>query len=59
MLRRQGIKVAGEFAQGGFGFTNAQFAGLLQGREGVVDPGYGLFVGVDVEVADGVVDELG
>lgn len=58
MLRIQGVEVAGEFSEGGFGFARAQFAGLLEGREGVVDARYGLFVGVDVEVADCVVDEL-
>jgi hypothetical protein len=31
----------------------------LEGGERVIDARDGLFVGLDVEVADGVVDELG
>jgi len=58
MLRVQGVEVAGEFAERRFSFTGTQFARLLESREGIVDARYGLFVGMDVEVADCVVDEL-
>ena len=42
-----------------FGFAQAQVAGLLEGGEGFIDTGDGELVGLDVEVADCVVDELG
>jgi ABC-type amino acid transport substrate-binding protein len=45
--------------QGIFGFAQAQVAGLLQSREGLVYARDGELVGEDVEVADCVVDELG
>ena len=41
-----------------FGFADAQVARLVQGGEGFVDARDGRFVGVDIEVADCVVDEL-
>ena len=50
--------MAGEFAQRGFSVTHAQLARLLEGCEGVIDAGDGLFIGVDVEVPDRVVNEL-
>lgn len=58
MLCGEGVETAGEFAEGDFGIADAEVAGLLEGGEGVVDAGDGLFVGLDVEVCDGVVDEL-
>lgn len=48
-------KVTSESA---LGFTDAEVARLLQGREGFVDATDGEFVGLDVEVADCVVDQL-
>ena len=58
VLRQAGVEVTGEFAQSRLSLAHAQVARLLQGGEGVIDAGDGLFVGVDVEVSDGVVDEL-
>lgn len=45
--------------QGALGFAHAQVAGLLQGGEGLVDARDGVLVWLDVEVLDGVADELG
>lgn len=53
------MEIAGEFAEGGFGFADAQVARLLECGERVIDARDGLLVRLDVEVADGVVDELG
>ena len=47
---------AGELAQRGFCLPQAEGAGLLQGRERLLDAGYGGLVRCDVEVADRVVD---
>jgi hypothetical protein len=58
VLGSQGVQMAGELSQGGFSIAHAQIARLLQRGQGVIDAGDGLFIGVDVEVADGVVDEL-
>ena len=44
--------------QSAFGFSYAELARLVQGGKGFVDACYGGFVGMDVEVADCVVDEL-
>lgn len=44
--------------QSAFGFSDAQVAGLLEGGEGFVDAADGDFVGVDVEIADCMVDQL-
>ena len=59
MLRGQEGQVAREFADGGFGFGEAEGTGLLEGGERVVDSCYGVSVGCDVEVRDGLGDQVG
>lgn len=58
MLGLQGVQIAGEFAQRCFGVANAQVARLLQGGERIIDARDGLFIRLDIEIANGVVDEL-
>lgn len=55
VLRRQR---AGELLEGVFGVADAQVAGLLERGDGFGDARGGELVGRDVEVVDGVVDEL-
>jgi hypothetical protein len=50
--------MAREFAHGSLGLADTEIARLLEGGERVIDACYGLFIGVDVEVANRVVDEL-
>lgn len=58
VLRLHRPQLAGEPAEGILGVLDAQVARLLEGRDGLVYAGYGDLVGLDVEVVDGVVDEL-
>lgn len=58
VLRGERVELPRELLEGGLGVVDAQVARLLQGRDGVVDAPDGEFVRVDVEVVDGVVDEL-
>ena len=58
VLGRQGGQLAREFAKTVFGVTQAKRAGLLQGGEGFVDAGQRLFVGLDVEIFNGMADKL-
>lgn len=58
MLGGERVELAREFLEGGLGFVDAQVARLLERGDGVVDSADGEFVRVDVEVVDGVVDEL-
>jgi len=58
MLRAQGLELATKFAQRGFGLSDAQVARLLECGERVIDARDGLFIRMDIEVADSVVDEL-
>lgn len=58
VLRLHGRELAREAAEGVLGILDAEVARLLEGREGLVHAGDGDLVGLDVEVVDGVVDEL-
>lgn len=58
MLGLHGGELSRELAEGGFGIFDAEVAGLVEGGEGFVDAGDGVFVGADIEVFDCVVDEL-
>lgn len=58
MLCGQGVQITSKFAQCRFGISNAQFAGLLERGKRVIDARHGLFIWVDVEIADCVVDQL-
>ena len=58
VLGCEGGEMAGEFLEGGVGVMDAEVAGLLEGGEGLCDAGDGVFVWVDVEVVDGMGDEL-
>lgn len=58
MLGTQGVQLATEFAQRGLCLSDAQVARLLERGERVIDARDGLFIRVDVEVSNGVVDEL-
>lgn len=59
VLGLQRGELAGELAEGCFGGFDAEIAGLVESREGFIYAGDGEFVGRDVEVLNGVVDELG
>lgn len=50
VLAGEGGLVAGQAAEGGFGFAQAEFAGLVEGRQGFGDAGDGYFVRGYVEV---------
>lgn len=56
MLVGEGGELAGEFFEGGFGFADAEVAGLGEGGEGFGDAGDGEAVGGGVEVCDCVAD---
>ena len=58
MLGVYGVELATEFAQRGLGLSDAQVARLLERGERVIDARDGLFIRVDIEVSNGVVDEL-
>lgn len=58
MLGVQGVELATKFAQRGLGLSNAQVARLLKCSERVIDARDGLFIRVDVEVTNRVMDEL-
>lgn len=45
-------------SEGIFGLADAELAGLLEGRDGLADARNGSLVGIDVEAADRLVDEL-
>lgn len=59
MLSGQGVEIATEFAQCCFGVADAQLTRLLERGERVINARDGLFIGVDVEVTNSMVDELG
>lgn len=58
MLRVDGVELAGELLERRVGVADVQLAGLLQRGERFADAADGELVGLDVEVVDGVVDEL-
>ena len=58
VLGGEGVELTGELLEGGVGFVDAEVARLLEGGEGFGDTGNGELVGLDVEVVDGVGDEL-
>jgi hypothetical protein len=58
IVRFQTTESPRQLAQGEFCLPDAQVACLLEGGEGVGNAGQGKFVRLDVEVADGVADQL-
>lgn len=53
-----GVELAGELLERRVGVADVEVAGLLQRGERFADAAYGELVGLNVEVVDGVVDEL-
>lgn len=56
--RGERVLCARELFEGGFGVAQPEVSGLAQGADGFGDAREGVLVRVDVEVANGVVDEL-
>jgi ABC-type amino acid transport substrate-binding protein len=59
VLRVDGVELPREPLERGVAVAEVQLARLLERREGFRDAADGELVGLDVEVVDGVVDELG
>ena len=58
VLRLQGVQLSRGFLQGVLGVAHAQVPRLGKSGQGIMDSRDGRLVGADVEVVDGVVDEL-
>jgi len=58
-MRRECLVFALQALQGGFVLAQLERTCLGEGGEGVINTGDGVFVWLDIEVCEGVADELG